>query len=126
MALSLKKIHHLIRYFLLLGLLAFIAFNLKWNYDFVLVVMGPPIYVAYGLKKVMMDYVWKIPASAVINSYAFLLPITLVYFGLIGFQFKQLWNERGTIRTFSLLAFIAFLVYIHFAAWHKLTLFLQA
>jgi hypothetical protein len=42
---------------------------------------------------------------------------------VIGFQLKQLWNERGSIRFVSLGALILFLLYMHYIAWKNLSLY---
>jgi hypothetical protein len=122
----LQKIHHLIRYFILLAIVAFIAFTQKIAYGIVLILLGPPIYLAYGLKKIIVDLIWSIPSSDAINLYGFILPITILYFGLMGFQLKQLWNERGTVRTLSLLAMVGFLFFIHYFCWKNLLMYLKA
>lgn len=120
MTFRLKKIHHLIRYFLLLGAGVFVGYLQRWNEDLTLLFIGPPLYLAYSLKKIIASYAGPLPPSQAVNHYAFLLPITLVYFGLIGFQLKQLYNERGFIRTLSLFALAGFLIYIHYMTWEYL------
>jgi hypothetical protein len=119
MPIQFKTIHHLIRYFLLIGILAFAGFALKWNDAIFFSLIGPPLYLAFHLKQALTSVV-PIPSSPTVNNYAFILPITLIYFGLLGFQMKQLWNERGFIRILSLFALILFLLYIHFWCWKNL------
>ncbi len=117
MKFQLKKIHHLIRYFLFFGIIAFIGYIQKWANGVFLPLLGPPLYMASGLKKLFVSYIWPLSSSKQINEYGFLLPMTLFYFGFLGFQLKQLWNERGKVRFLSIFIFILFLVYVHFSAW---------
>lgn len=116
----LGQIHHLIRYFFVLGVISFVAYVKRWSDAVSLFIMGPPLYLSHGLKKILKDYV-NLPDTQTINYYAFLLPITVIYFSLMGFQLKQLWNETGKIRFISLFALIAFIAYIHYKAWGNLS-----
>lgn len=111
---KLPKVHHLIRYFLILGILTFVGYVKQWMPQIFVIFVGPAIYLAYGLKKVVVQYVWSIPSSPNVQFYGLLLPMTLLYYGLVGFQLKQLWNERGKIRLLSLAVFIGFIVFIHY------------
>ena len=115
-----KKIHHLIRYFVIVGLMAFAFYWMFNGTDFSLIIVGPAIYLAYWLKQLASSVFGTLPSSVVLNDFVFLLPVTIVYFGLIGFQLKQLWNERGIIRTVSLVALIVFLLYVHYKAFDNL------
>ena len=120
-----KQFHHLIRYFLIIGLLVFFGYikhwGVHWHFDFFLVLIGPALYTADQLKNLITTYVRSLPNQKDWNYYAFLLPTTVLYFCLVGFQLKKLWNERGKIRILSILALIFFLVYIHNLAWKNLT-----
>ena len=117
------QIHHLIRYFFILGILAFVAFIKKWSDDLALIPMGPPIYLTDLTERLISPAV-GLPRTQNFIYYVFLLPITLFYFSLLGFQIKQLWNERGIIKYVSLVALLGFVFYIHLMAWKSLaTLF---
>ena len=120
MAFSLKKIHHLIRYFVLLGIVIFVGYVKRWQDPLFLLLIGPALYLAYTLKQAVISLI-SLPPSEMINYYAFLMPVCLLYFGLLGFQLKQLWNERGKIRFVSLFALIVFVIYIHYSAWGNLS-----
>lgn len=117
---SIGQIHHLIRYFFLFGILAFVAYLKRWSDDASLVLMGPPLYMTYGLKNVIGSFV-PLPSSQNVTYYAILLPITILYFSFIGFMMKQLWNEKGPVRFISLFALIVFLAYIHYVTWKNLS-----
>ncbi len=117
---SLGQIHHLIRYFFLLGILAFVAYLKRWSDDITLVVMGPSLYLTYGIKSAVSSIV-ALPSSQNFIYYAVLMPVTIVYFSFIGFQIKQLWNEKGPIRFISLFAMFSFLIYIHYVTWKNLS-----
>lgn len=115
-----KRIHHLIRYFIPIGLVAFVIYWMSGAAKFSLILIGPSLYLAYWSKHGIESLVGELPSSEHFNDLAFVFPIALVYFGLIGFQLKQLWNERGLVRTVSLFALVVFLIYIHFRSWHQL------
>src|SRR5262245_22943108 len=119
MRLKFQKVHHLIRYFLLIGGLTFTGYLSGWHDEIFLVFIGPPLYVAYGLND-LVNNVLHLPSTYAITKIVFLAPISLRYYGLLGYQLKQLWNEHGIIRTVSLFALIAFILYIHHWAWHNL------
>lgn len=114
------QIHHLIRYFFIFGILAFVAFIKKWNDDLSLIPMGPPLYLTENAEKLISPSL-GLPRTQNFIYFAFLLPLTIVYFSLLGFQIKQLWNERGPIKYISLAALLGFIFYIHFAAWKNLS-----
>ena len=120
MSLSLKKINHLIRYFIPIGIIVFIGYLQHWRDDFFLIFIGPALYLAYHFKNLILSFI-SFPQSAVISQFGFVLPFCIFYYGFLGFQLKQLWNERGKTRFFSLLALTAFLIYIHYAAWINLS-----
>ncbi len=112
----LQKVHHLIRYFVLVGIVVFVGYVKQLNDKIFLLFMAPPIYLAHGLKKIISGTI-ALPSSQTVNIYFFLMPVTILYFGLIGFQLKQLWNERGTVKIGILILFVGFLGYIHYASW---------
>lgn len=114
------QIHHLIRYFFILGILAFVAYFKRWNDELALIPMGPPLYLTEALESFISPMV-GFPRTQTFIYYAFLLPLTILYYSLIGFQIKQLWNERGPIKIISLVALIAFIGYIHYTAWKNLS-----
>ena len=120
MAISLKKIHHLIRYFIIIGVVVFVGYIKHWQDDIFLMLIGPVLYLAYTVKQLVLSLV-SLPESEALNYYGFLMPFCVLYFGLLGFQLKQLWNERGKIRFLSLFALITFLAYIHYTAWGNLS-----
>ncbi len=125
MALSLKKIHHLIRYFIIIGLIVFFGYIKHWHDDVFLILIGPVLYLTYTVKKGILSVI-SLPESEILNFYGLLLPFCVLYFGLIGFQLKQLWNERGKIRFLSLFALIAFIAYLHYTSWKNLSGYLFA
>lgn len=114
------QIHHLIRYFFIFGIVAFVAFVKKWNDDWALIPMGPPLYLTDALEKFISPMI-GLPRNQNFIYFVFLLPLTIVYFSLIGFQIKQLWNERGFIKYVSLIALVGFILYIHMTAWKNLS-----
>lgn len=116
----LRQIQHLTRYFLIAGVLAFVLFYRNSAPELSAVLLGPAIYLAYFLH-LYAGLVFKdLPASEAVKHLGFLLPVTLLYFSLTGFLFKKLWNERGWIRTLTLLALTVFAGFIHIMAWQYL------
>ena len=120
MVISLKKIHHLIRYFVSLGLIIFLGYLKHWQDDLFLILIGPVLYLASVLKGLITSFI-SIPSSDTINYFGLLLPLCMLYFGLLGFQLKQLWNERGKVKFLSLFALLIFVIYIHHTAWKNLS-----
>lgn len=118
------KIHHLIRYFLVLAVVALMGFVNHWQEDVFLFLVGPAIYLCVPIKNQIESFIGPVPFSSAVNHYGFLLPVLLIYFGLIGFQLKQLWNEQGLIKFVSLSALIAFLIFVHYKSWTNLTGFM--
>lgn len=117
-----KRIKHLARYFGVLALLIYFGYYYT-NSHYLLVLLGPIFFIAYWLKTQGVAFLAMLPNEPFFNNYFLLLPITIIYFGLVGFQFKNLINERGKIRLISILVFIAFLVYIHYLSFQELHLY---
>jgi hypothetical protein len=124
MKIALQKIHHLIRYFLVFAVIAFIGYTKQLNDGLFLIITGPCLYIAYHLKSFFTQNLIALNNTEAVNYYFFLFPVCLVYFGFIGFQMKQLWNERGKIRFIIMTAFISFLIYIHILAAKNLSVYL--
>ena len=114
MNLQLRKIHHLIRYFVLMGLASYAAYIKSWNNDVNYYVMGPPIYIGYFIRSGLLSVLPSLGANSGFSYYGILLPITCLYFGLVGTLLKILWNEYGTMRFPTFFAFCGFLVFIHY------------
>jgi len=123
-----KKGYHLVRYFLLFALLAFGAYRFSDGNPLLLTIMGPPIYLAYHFKNFLITYLALGPVLETLpvdpaNDFIFLLPITFIYFGVIGFQIKQIQKEQGLIRHITTLALLGFIGYVHYKAWDYLHAF---
>ncbi|MCM8775177.1 MAG: hypothetical protein NC930_02315 [Candidatus Omnitrophica bacterium] len=113
------KIHHAIRYFLLLAVFSLISYLFDLYPDIGLVLIGPSIYISYWLKTILLRFIGSLIGG--ISNLVYLIPTTLIYFGCTGFLLKELWNERGAVRFLSVFALLAFLIYVHFLAWKNLT-----
>lgn len=120
MSFKIKKINHLIRYFIPFGIFVFFGYRLGWIPSLFLFLVGPVLYLAYGFRYLITQYVVEIPYHPNVNDFGFLLPMCVGYAILTGFLFKQLFNERGFTRNISLIALTSFLIYIHYAAWQYL------
>lgn len=121
---SLKKIHHLIRYFVFLAIGTFVGYVREINNDIFLIFVGPCVYLAQKVKGVLSSLIGAVHLSHSMSLYVFLLPVMLVYYALIGFMLKQLWNERGKIRYISVTVLSGFLIYIHYLSWKNLMAYL--
>lgn len=115
------KIQHLTRYFIVLGLLVFALYWMKAAENAVLALIGVPLYISHGIKQTLLKVLPDLPSSSFIHDFAFVLPVTVSYFGIIGFQLKQLWNERGPARFLTISALVIFLVFIHAFAFRELS-----
>lgn len=118
-----KRIKHLARYFGILGILCLLGY---WYTDYAysfLVFLGPPFFLVYGLRTQAGVVTNLMPNEPLFNNFLLLLPATVIYFGLLGFQLKNIFNERGFIRKIVFLAFLAFLIYIHTMAFRELSLY---
>ena len=81
------KIHHLIRYCLLLSVLALTSYHLNWQLNIFFAVLGPPIFISSLLKTLLTDILGdSMPA---ISNMAYAVPITLAYFRINRFLLKE-------------------------------------
>ena len=111
------------RYFALLGLL-FLAGFWYSQYSFKLLrILGPVFFLAAWLRVHAAVLFQFLPNEPFYNNYFLLIPVTIVYFGFIGLQIKNILNEIGLIRPLSLIVFLAFLVYIHYLSFQELQLY---
>jgi len=117
---QLKKIHHLIRYFVMLGVAVFTAYMKHWNDEIIMFLLGPPLYLAYFLREQVATLITLPTGQVKINHFGFLLPVTVVYYGLVGSLLKALWNEIGPMRFPSFYAFLFFIFYVHYLAGKNL------
>lgn len=120
-----KRFSHLTRYIVCLGILVFISYLLQWEETITLILMGPSLYLAYFLKGLVPSAI-PIPSWPWVNDFIFVLPMTVLYFVIVGFQIKKLYNEHGIVRIFMLFIVLAFLAYIHAQAWRNLSAYLPA
>ena len=118
MVFSLPRIHHAVRYFLLIAIAALTAYWYKAADEICMAILGPCFYLASLLKNLILQT--GIISSGSVNPWLLLVPITLFYFGFLGFLFKELWNERGPIRMISIFGLAGFLAFVHFKAWDNL------
>lgn len=99
------------------GTLAFVGYLKEWNDNVFIPLLAPPIYLTHFLKNAVFTYLLPHrPVTSAVIHFAFLLPITVIYFGFVGFLMKKLWNETGVIRFLSIFVLTGFLIYIHYQA----------
>jgi len=121
---SAHRIHHLARYFGVLALLTFSGYQFLPDLSyFFLPLLGPPLYLTALLRGRLGFLEAAIPNNYFVNTFLLFFPLTVVYFGLIGFQIKNIINERGRLGLVMLIVFLAFLGYIHFLAFRELSLY---
>lgn len=117
-----KRIKHLARYFCVLGAICIGGYSFGLAPIF-LIFVAPPILLVYLLRTYAGVLVDWIPNNRFLYNLLLLFPITISYFGLIGFQLKNILNERGKIRFVIMLAFLFFLAYIHRLALQEISLY---
>ena len=118
-----KRIRHLSRYFGMLGLLCFAGYwYTPYSYHF-LPVLSPSFFLVYLFRHYAGPLVSILPNDATFNKIFLLLPMTILYFGLVGFHIKNICNERGKLRWIILIAFLGFLGYMHYLAFQELGLY---
>lgn len=115
--------------FLILGILAFVAYVTTEAMLLSLILMGPPLYAAGFLKKALSPFLFSLlGADRSQESYwldwqlnfFFVLPVTLLYFGIAGFQLNQLIRDKGWFHRLTFLALLGFLGFLHYIAWNDL------
>ena len=118
-----KRIKHLSRYFAGLGLVAFAGYwYTDYSYNFLLLV-GPCFYIVYFLRHYGSVVLNLLPNEPTFNKIFLLFPVTVFYFGLVGYHLKNILNEQGKIRLLIVLAFLGFLGYIHHYAFRELSFY---
>ena len=117
-----KKIQHLSRYFGILGFLCLLGYGYTAYSYYFLALIGPSFFITYWLRIHAGFLASIIPNEPLYNNILILVG-TLLYFGLVGFQIKNILNERGKIRLLVLAIFLGFLVYIHRLAFQELSLY---
>ena len=118
-----KRVKHLARYFGFLSILCMVGYNTPAYSLYFLASLGPAIFIVYLIRTFGGMVNSFIPNEPFFNYFALLYPVTFLYFGLVGFQLKNIVNERGKIRVLTLLAFIGFVIYIHYFAFKELSLY---
>ncbi len=115
-----KKIPHLIRYFFFVGVITFVGYIKDVQQEIFLALCAPCIFIAHAIYAFVGSQLSTLPNTETVKYFFFLLPVCLIYYSLMGFQLKQLWNERGLIRWVILVVFVSFALYIHFISYQKL------
>lgn len=121
-----KKIPHLVRYFFFLGVISFVGYIKNFQQDIFLALCAPCIFIAHSIYSLIDTQLFSLPKTESVKYFGFLLPVCLIYYSFIGFQLKQLWNERGIVRWIILIIFIGFILYIQFIAYQKLSGYLTS
>jgi len=106
---------------LLLIILLFIAFGLAselliWRAqksEIFIVIMAPVLTVAHFLENLIP---FLKTFSSLQNELALIFPVTLIYFGLVGFWMAKIFTEEGVFKYFAALCLAGFVVFIHWQA----------
>jgi hypothetical protein len=121
--------HRLFINFLILGILAFVAYVTTDALMLTFILIGPPLYAAGFLKKALSPLLFGLlggenPHQSYWQdwqlNFFFVLPVTLLYFGLIGFQFNQLLNDKGWFHRLTFLVMLGFICFLHYITWNDL------
>ncbi|MDD5672060.1 MAG: hypothetical protein PHN49_10505 [Candidatus Omnitrophica bacterium] len=102
----------------LLGALAFCLFEFTNGMPYSFPLIGPPLYIASLIKQFLLP---SINLTSEMRDYGLLLPVTMLYFIMIGLQLGQLTQEHGIRKPVTILSFLAFLIYIHYKTWVSLS-----
>lgn len=117
-----KKIKHFSRYFGIIGFLCLVGYAYTSFSHLFLILVAPVFFITYWFR-VYTGFLSSLIPNAPFFNNLLLLFWTEIYFGLVGFQLKNILNERGKIRFLVLVAFVGFLIYIHYAAFQELNLY---
>lgn len=117
------RIHHLARYFGILALVCLFGYLFTPLSYLFLLFMAPAIFLTSLLRTYGGFLVGVLPDQPFFNNLFLLFPLTIIYFGLVGFQLKNILNESGKIRILVLILFILFLIYIHLFTFKELSLY---
>ncbi len=120
---SAKRVHHMARYFGILALVCLFGYSFLGLAYPMLLFLGPSLFLTYLLRTQVNFLFGWIPNIPLFNQLLFFYPLTIIYFGLVGFQLKNIINERGKIRIVILIIFVGFLVYIHSTAFKEIALY---
>jgi hypothetical protein len=117
------RVQHLARYFGILAILCLAGYSLTpLSYPF-LFFLAPAYFLTYLLRTHGGFLVGLLPNEPVFNNFFLFVPLTIIYFGLVGFQLKNLLNERGFIRIIVLIIFVGFLFCIHAFTFKEVSLY---
>ena len=117
-----KRVKHLARYFGVLAVFCFVGYKVT-NALFFLFFLGPPFFLVYWLRTQAGLITEWLPNTPLFNNLFLFFPITVIYFGLVGFQTKNFLNERGLLRVLELAVLIVFLTYIHTLSFQEIALY---
>lgn len=118
-----KRVHHLARYFGILAVICLAGYQFFGLPYLFLPFLGPPLYLTYLLRAYAPFLNQALPNEPFFNSFFILFPLTFIYFGLVGFQLKNIINERGRLGTLLLLVFVGFLGYVHYLTFQEFSLY---
>lgn len=117
-----KRIKHLARYFGVVGFFCLAGYGFTDYSYYFLSVLAPSFFLVYWLRTYGAALTSILPHEPLYNN-LLLVFAALIYFGLVGFQLKNILNERGKIRLIILAAFLGFLFYIHRLSFSELSLY---
>lgn len=106
--------------FLILGIVAFVAYWLTGAATLSFLLIGPPIYISSFIRSFIAS---KTAVAPWIENWLILLPITFVYYSIIGFEISALRREKGWFSRLSILIVVLFLGYIHYKSWIGLSMY---
>ena len=110
---SRKRLLLITLFFIFVGLLSeYLLWHVKKNDPF-LIIMAPVLATAHALES-LIPFLKTL--SAMQNELCFVLPLTVVYFGLAGFWISKILTEEGFLKYLTLLCFAGFLMIVHWQA----------
>lgn len=79
---------------------------------FIVFFLSPALSVSHWLDQ-KFSFLTSTPLA---NELIFVLPVNIIYFGIIGYWIKRISEERGALKVFSLIAIVLLIIFIHWQA----------
>jgi hypothetical protein len=98
--------------FVIIGITSEILFWKTNTNPLFVIILSPVLFAAHWLEGKFSFF----PLTPVLDELIFVLPVNLLYFGLVGYWLKRVSEERGIMKFLLLLIVIVFIGYLHWQA----------
>jgi len=111
--------------FFFLGIFFFVGYYLNFH-KFFLFLIGPAIYLAYGIKAALFSGdSGGFFSSSFFHFFVLLLPATIIISVLMGFLLHELAQERKKMALLIRYSYYVFVIYLHFFCYSNLSKYLS-